>query len=136
MIELFVYAVVRRIVEKFTAAIIMKRNEKAMGVTMLSEEICVLCRSENSSPPAIRVFQNRNPFRFTAHIDIGESIKVPKDIGSSDEENCFFVIDYDEKCVWKIARQTDDQHKFLDLDSIIFFQCPPTLPYPAMGMSY
>lgn len=86
---------------------------------MLRQEICVLCRNNSSSPNVIRVFHNRNPFRLNTKIDIGE-IEYPNDIGASDEENCFFVIDSKNKCVWKIGRQTGDHHVFLHLQSTHF----------------
>src|SRR6218665_3588167 len=104
-----------------------------MGVTILRKEICVLCRTDSLSPPAIRVFQNRNPFRLNAKIDIGEFLEDANDIGSSDEENCIFVLDSKEKCVWRIARQTGDHHKFLNLQSIHFFQWPSKLSVSCDG---
>src|SRR6218665_1847360 len=120
IIEQFVaFAVVRPIVVRFIARLDVNEDRKVMGVTMLRREICVLCQNDSSSPHAIRVFQNRNPFHLNAKIDIG-LVKDPEDIGSSDEQNCFFVFDSEEKCVWKIARQTGDYQKFLDLQSAHF----------------
>src|SRR6218665_793404 len=96
------------------------------GVTMLRQEICVLCRNDRySSGYAIRVFQNRNPFSPSAIIDI-DKVKEAKDIRSSDEEDCFFVLDSREKCVWKIARHAGDHKKFLDFQSTHF---PPPLNF-------
>ena len=99
---------------------------------MLRQEICVLCRTFHSSSPAIFVFQNRNPFRLNAKIDIG-LVRAPEDIGSSQEDNCFVVIDSEEKCVWKIARQTGDYHKFLYLQSSHLFHYPSTLSVSCDG---
>jgi len=100
---------------------------------MLRQEICVFCWHNSTSPPAICAFQNRNPFRLNSKIEIGEFVKDPKDIGSSDGENCFFVIDSEEKCVWKIARQTGDHQKFLDLQFIHFIQWPSTMSVSCDG---
>ena len=110
----------------------MNEDEKVKGVTILRQEICVLCLNKATSPHAIRVFQNRNPFPLIANIDIG-LVKDPVDIGSSDDENFFFVIDSKEKCVWKVERQTGDYHKFLQLPFIHFFRWPSTLSVSCDG---
>ena len=91
-----------------------------MGVTMLRQEICILCRGDYSSAHVIRVLQNRNPFPLSEKINIGEFCKNPEDIGSSDDENCFFVVDSKERCLWKIARKTGNYHKFLHLQFTYF----------------
>jgi len=102
---------------------------------MLRQEICVLSRGDHYSSQReiceICLFQNLNPFSLNAKIDIAK-VKYPEAIGSSDEGNCFFVIDSKEKCVWKIARQTGDYHKFLDLQAT---QLPriPTLSVDCNG---
>ena len=96
-----------------------------MGITMLSlrQEICVLCRIEPFRYPyafhAIRVFQNLNPFRLRERIEI-DCVTEPDGIGSSDEEDCFFVTDSEEQCVWKIARLTCEHQKFIDLQATHF----------------
>ena len=37
--------------------------------------------------------------------------KGPFDIKSSEKENCLYVHDIEEKCVWKVTQEADDQHK-------------------------
>src|SRR6218665_3467222 len=113
--------------------LVVNNHEKVMGVTVLRQEICVLYRIYSSSLRAIRVFQNRNPFRLNAKIDIGKFAKHPTDIGSSDEENCFFVLDSEKECVWKILRQSGKHHKFLSLQSAHFQGAASTLSVSCYG---
>jgi len=81
------------------------------GVTKLQNEIYVLFLSyPTSNPNVIFVFEDRNPFRLQKKIKITE-IKYLWDMVSSEKENCLYVTDYDKKCIWKITRETDDQHK-------------------------
>src|SRR6218665_4166369 len=42
-----------------------------------------------------------------------EDMKYLYDIGSSEKENCLYVSDYVDKCVWKITIETVDQHKII-----------------------
>ena len=91
----------------------IRRNERVCGVTKLRNEIYVLCRCESLSlayQNAIRVFEDRNSFRPRKKIEIAE-IRYPVDIGSSEKEDCLYVSDDGEKCVWKITKPTDDQNK-------------------------
>ena len=111
---IFFILVVCPISINFTQRIEIGGNEYVRGVTKLRNEIYVLCRSisSSSSNHVIRVFEDRIPFRLQKTIEIKE-IKYPRDIGSSEKGNCLYVSDYDEKCVWKITRETDDQHKII-----------------------
>ena len=83
-------------------------HEDARGVTKLRKEIYILCPLDH----LIRVYEDREPFRLQKDMEIEET-KFPRDIGSSEQENCLYVSDNDERCVWKITRETDDQHKII-----------------------
>ena len=84
------------------------------GVTKLRNKIYVLCRSIRSSyPTEIRVFEDRNSFGLQRQIEIKE-IKYPRDIRSYEKENCLYVSDYGMNCVWKITRETNNQHKIVN----------------------
>src|SRR6218665_2759341 len=89
---------------------IQKDNYYLFGVTKLRNEFYVLCRSLSSAPNVIRVYRDRTPFHRTKEIKIKE-IKYPIDIGSNEKENCLYVSEVIEKCVWKMTRETDDQPK-------------------------
>jgi len=78
-------------------------------LTKLRGEIYVLCRSR-SSHHAIRVFKDRSPFHFQVEIAIKE-IKYPWDVESSEKDNCLYICEVN--CVWKITRETGDQHKIM-----------------------
>ena len=129
---MLVFAVVCPIVDIFTASLAVNKDERVKAVTMLRQEICVLCFNRYSSPHAIRVFQNRNPYQLSEKIEIS-LVKDLIDMGSSSEENCFFVLDPEDKCVWRIARQTGDYHKFLHLQFTHFFRWPLTLSVSSDG---
>src|SRR5688572_13872092 len=73
-------------------------------VTKLRNEIYLLCLP-SSSLSEILVFEDRNSFRLKKKMKITEIIS-PSDIGSSEKENCLYVSDYYENCVWKITRET------------------------------
>jgi len=104
---------VRLISVNFIERIDIGNFEAVWGVTKLRNEIYVLCRSIRSSyPTEIRVFEDGRPFRLQRKIEIRE-IKYPKDIGSSEKENCLYVSDNGVNCVWRITRDTDDQHKIV-----------------------
>ena len=96
----------------FTQRIEIGRNEDVRGVTKLRNEIYVLCASSPSSSDVIRVFEDRIPFLLQKTIEVKE-IKYPRGIGSTDKGNCLYVCDSEEKCVWKMTRETDDQHKII-----------------------
>src|SRR6218665_1377730 len=133
IMELFViFSVVCPIVVRFTARLDVNEDETVMGETILRQEICVLCRGRLPLLHAIRAFQNRNPFRLSAKICIGKFVKYPEDIGSSDDENCFFVVDSEERCVWKIGRQSGKHHRFLCLQPN-HFPLPATLSVSCDG---
>ena len=105
----------RPISVNFTERINVGSNETVCGVAKLGNEIYVLCQP---FPRVIRIFHGRSPFCFLEEIGIKE-MEDPKDIQSIDKENCLYVSDQREKCVWKITRQTDYQHiviRWLTLD--------------------
>jgi len=77
-------------------------------VTKLRNKIHVLCYSSSSSSPnVIRVVDDKSPFRLQKKIEIQE-IKEPWNIVSSEKENCLYVSEPRENCVWKITRGTVD----------------------------
>ena len=82
------------------------------GVTKLRNEIFILCLIAFKVPHVIGVIEDRRPFRFQRNIEI-KTIKEPSDIGSCEKENCLYVSDFKEKCVWKITRTTDYEHTII-----------------------
>src|SRR5688572_8531879 len=76
------------------------------GLTKLRNEIYILCES------SVFVFEVRTPFRLRRKIEI-EEIKYPYDIGSSEKENCLYVSDHGENCIWKITREGDDHYNII-----------------------
>src|SRR6218665_3225006 len=104
--------VVRPITIDVTQRIEMPENERTWGVTKLRNEIYILLEARDGVLSRIRVFDDRYPFRLQTEIK-AEEIQDPRDIASSEKENCLYVSDYNEKCVWKITRETDDTHKII-----------------------
>ena len=104
----------RQITINVTQRIEMSENEEIWGATKLRNEIYILFHSGEfvRNVSRIRVFEDRYPFRLQTDIKT-EEIKYPIDIVSSEKENCLYVSDDDENCVWKITRETDDQQKIL-----------------------
>ena len=91
----------------------MPENEHYFfGVTKLRNEIYVLCRSPSPALNEIRVFEDRTPFRLQKEIEIKE-ILLPWDIVSNEKKKCLYVSDFGQKCVSKITRETNDQHKII-----------------------
>src|SRR6218665_2219657 len=88
----------------------MSEIQGTRGVSKLRNEIYVVFRTGGVS--RIRVFEDRYPFRLQTDINT-EEIKYPIDIISSKRENWLYVSDREDKCVWKITRETDDQHKII-----------------------
>ena len=84
------------------------RDEHVIGVTKLRNEIYVLCLSYPVS--VIRVFDDRNSLSHEGNIDL-RYIQFAFDIGSSKKDNCLYVSDFDEKCVWKITREAENKYK-------------------------
>ena len=78
----------------------------------LRNEIFVLCHLSPPSPNVIRVFEDQHPYRLQKKIEVAQ-IKYCIDFGSSEIENCLYACDYDEKCVWKITCERDDQHRIV-----------------------
>src|SRR6218665_1730490 len=105
---IFFILVVRGITINFTQKIDLQLRRDACGITKLRNEIYVLFIIDN----LIRVYEDRYPFRLKKDMEIAEII-FPTYIVSSDKENCLYVNDYEEDCVWKITRETDDQHKII-----------------------
>jgi len=101
---------VRPITINVTEKIEISEDEGMWGVTKLRNKIYVLFHA--FTPCRIRVFEDRHPFRLQTD-NKAEEIKDPIDIGSSEKENCLYVSDGEEKCVWKITRETDDQFKII-----------------------
>ena len=83
-------------------------NEFVQGVTKLPNEIYVLCLIPN----IVCCFEDRNPFRLQRNISITE-IQSPWDIASSEKDNCLYVSDFVQKCVWKITRETSDHYNII-----------------------
>lgn len=94
-----------------TQRVDIRENEYVHGVSKLGNEIFVLCYV-SFVPCVIRVFEDRNPFRFQRNIKL-EKINGAFDVGASEKQNCLYVSDYLENCVWKITREIGDQHKIL-----------------------
>src|SRR6218665_3312652 len=105
---IFFILVVRGITINFTQKIDLQLSRGARGMTKLRNEIYVLCHRDN----LIRVYEDRYPFRLKKNMEIEET-KFPFNIVSSEKENCLYVSDFDRNSVWKITRQTDDQHKII-----------------------
>src|SRR6218665_2972773 len=104
--------VVRPITIDVTQRIEMPENSGIGGVTKLRNEIYILLEARYGVLSRIRGFNDRYPFRLQTEIK-AEEINGPSDIGSSEKENCLYVCDYIQRCVWKITRETDDQHKII-----------------------
>lgn len=81
------------------------------GVTKLRNKIYLLCLLRHGVD-VIRVLEDRPPFRLKKEIEIKE-ISLPWDITSSEKESCLYISDHSENCVWKFARESDDQHKII-----------------------
>src|SRR6218665_445597 len=102
--------VVRPISIDFSQRIEMP-NKTACGVTKLRNEFYIVCQLPPSDQYVIRIFEDRTPFRRQPKdIDIKE-INSIWDIRSSEQENCLYICDYNEKCVWKIIREANEEHK-------------------------
>src|SRR6218665_1672578 len=105
---IFFILVVRGITINFTQKIDLQLSRGECGITKLRNEIYVLCHRYH----LIRVYEDRYPFRLKKDMEI-EEIKFPLYIVSSEKENCLYVSGYKGNCVWKITRETDDQHKII-----------------------
>jgi len=79
------------------------------GVTKLRNKIYGLCRTLSFDQGEILVLEDRTPFRLLKEIKIKE-IGLPWDIASSEKENCLYISDNSEQCVWKITIEKDDRH--------------------------
>ena len=81
---------------------IPRKEELLLGVTKLRNKIYVL--SQNNT---IRVFEDWNPFPLLKNIQVRETDlkRNMSDIGSNDKENCLYVTDSGEQCVWKITEE-------------------------------
>src|SRR6218665_3632639 len=106
---IFFILVVRGITINFTQKIDLQLSGDARGITKLRNEIYLLCHQSH----LIRVYEDRYPFRLKKGMGI-EEIKFPAYIVPSEKENCLYVNDSIGNCVWKITRQTDDQHKIIE----------------------
>src|SRR6218665_3182680 len=104
---IFLILVVRKHSIKVHAISDVARNT-VRGATKLRNEIYVLCPLFSS--PVIYVFEDQSPSSYQRNIEIRD-IKFAFDIGSSEKDNCLYVSDTCENCIWKIARETNDQHK-------------------------
>src|SRR6218665_332921 len=108
--------VVRPITIDVIQRIEMPENQEIWGVTKLRNEIYihVLLEARDGVPcvSRIRGFNDRYPFPLQTEIK-AEEIHAPSDFGSSEKENCLYVSDYIQRCVWKITRETDDTHKII-----------------------
>ena len=79
----------------------------------MRNDIYILCQSLISqSSYEIRVFEDGLPSCAGKEIEIKRIIS-PFDIGSSEKEQCLYVSDHDEKCVWKINRDINISRKII-----------------------
>src|SRR6218665_2720817 len=122
---IFFILVVRGITINLTQKIDLQLSRGARGITKLRNEIYVFCHLDR----LIRVYEDRYPFRLKKDMEI--EIKFPFYIVSSEKENCLYVSDNAENCVWKITRQTDDQHKIIKW--LTTHYAPWTLSVPRDG---
>lgn len=81
------------------------------GVTKLRNKIYLLCLLRHGVD-IIRVLEDRPPFRLKKEIEI-KKISLPWDITSSEKESCLYISDHSENCVWKFARESDNQLKII-----------------------
>jgi len=104
------------IIINFTQRIAMPEYGEILGVTKLRSNIYVFCHKgyvlTKDGIRRIYVFEDRYPFRLQTEIKANK-ISYLVDIGSSEKENCLYVSDFQEKCVWKITRETDDTYKII-----------------------
>jgi len=106
--------VVRPITIEVTQRIEMSESDELIrGVAKLRSEIYVLFRTGYSVSNVfrIRVFEDQYPFRLQT--EINTEIIDSYAIVSSEKENCLYVSDCIQNCVWKITRETDDQNKII-----------------------
>jgi len=87
--------------------------ESIRGVTKLRNKIYVLKKHRYALlNTVILVFEDRTPFRHLKNIKI-KRVKSVFDIGSNEKENCFYVADGHERCVWKITKGADDKYNMI-----------------------
>src|SRR6218665_3867227 len=128
--------VVRPISINFSELIdIPSQHGSLCGVTKLRNKIYALSqtRGYHNLKNLIRVFEDRNPFRLLDKIEVTEFGSL-FDIGSSEKENCLYVADRGERCVWKITTEADDQYnivKWLNIDYWLDHAC--TLSVSSLG---
>lgn len=99
----------------------IERKGSLVGLTKLRNKIHVLFFGVIY--PVIQTFQDRHPFCLQKDCEL-KGIKVPSDIGSSEMDNCLYVVDRrhnNDSCVWRIKEtETADQlyrvTKWLTLD--------------------
>lgn len=73
-----------------------------VGVTKLRNKIYVLCRADSkTSSSSVSIFDDQFPFELQGNVKFQE-IAIPLDINSNQKENCLYVLDQREKCIWKI----------------------------------
>lgn|SRR6218665_2212293 len=87
----------------FTQQINVGKSKYVRGVTVLRDNIYVLCRP---SAKVINVCLTRNSSQPQMEMEI-PGVKSPVDVESSEKETCLYVSDFLQKCIWKITRNTD-----------------------------
>src|SRR6218665_1940480 len=112
---------------------IPRKKELLLGVTKLRNKIYVLSQDVTGLKNAIRVFEDRNPFRLLEEIKMKQRFATMFDIGSSEKDNCLYVADGREYCVWKIMNGADDKHKIIKwlITDYRVYQC--TLSVSSVG---
>jgi len=112
-------------------------REHVQGVAKLGNEIYVLSEEPDSGlyerdvsspthhaslpPPVMFVFEDQNPYRFQTKFEMTEINRLEKAdhfylnyIESNEKENCIYVVScYEANCIWKITRETGDQHRII-----------------------
>lgn len=83
-------------------------------MTKLRNEIYVLFRIKSNSrfTYRIHIFDDRHPFNLQNKVETKET-EDPADIASSEKEQCLYVSYPSGKCVWKITRDSNNQHNII-----------------------
>src|SRR6218665_1136758 len=103
--------VVRPLLINFTHTIDLLRKNRVNAVTKLRNEIYVLHNRD------IYVFEDQDPFCLQKKLDISY-IELPYDLQSCEKENCIFVSDSKDNCIFRVTRETGEENplKLVDHD--------------------
>ena len=105
----------------FTQKFRTNEIEEVHGVTKLQHEIYVLYKKD-----VILVFDDQRSFNLQRKIEINE-MGSPWDIGANEKDNCLYISDYSERCIWKITKETDEQHKIIKWLDTSYYCTPEAL---------